>query len=387
MRLEAKAPPTPEAHRERCRAMFQQLATEGAGAAQVAFTHGTPGLLAAHTHYFAGFALLLAVPHGTAVAVRPRPDATTRLLFQPDETPWTLPADSPVPPDWPLEVILAFSVLRHYYPKAGFDVAVFSSIPLFTREAFLAALGVALMQALHPTDTERPPAAEQFRALAATIERCTGFPFSQAYLLATHVARPRTFVLIDAATFEHLELEGPPPEALRWLLIDAGCTLLPPPAHHRRQRELAQQIVEILQRRGFRELTSLRDLAYRDLPRAQALLPRRLHSVLRYLISENHRVHHMVVAIRQQDWQKLGSLLLMSHTSLRQDWQASCTEADLIVRMAEAMSLEGIYGASMNGYGNGVLVAGRPFQLPVYLERLQPTFEAQFGRIPEVVLL
>ncbi len=382
-RLEAKAPPTPQGHRERCQALLQQLDPDDAGTPHIAFVHGTPALLAAHTHYFDGFALLLAVAHGTAVAVRPSRKATSRLLLWPDETLWTLHSGTSVPLDWPLEVVLAFSVLRHCCPETHFDVAVFSSVPPFAREIRLATLAVTLTQALN----QAPTSSEQLRALSAVIERCTGFPFSLAYLLAASVARPGAFVLIDTASLEHLELAGPPPEVLRWLLIDAGCTLLPPPEYHRRQRALGQQIVEILQRRGFRELTSLRDLVYRDLPRAQALLPRRLHPVLRYLVTENHRVHHMVVAIRQQDWQKLGSLLLMSHAALRHDWQASCAEADLIVEVAETMSLEGIFGASMNGYGNGVLVAGRPFQLPLYLERLHPTFETQFGRSPEVLLL
>ncbi|ACY49426.1 galactokinase [Rhodothermus marinus] len=383
-RLEAEAPPAPEEHRARCQALLQRLRPADTEAARTAFVHGTPGLLAAHTHYFDGFALLLAAPHGTAVSVRPAREQTSRLLFPPDETPWTLPLDASVPPDWPLEVVLAFSVLRHCCPEQAFDMAVFSSVPPFAREMRLASLAVALTHALQPA-ADRSDA--QLRTLADVIERCTGFPFSVAYLLAASVARPGTFVLIDAATLEHLELEAPPSDVLRWLLIDAGCTLLPPPDHHRRQRDLAHQIVEILQRRGFRELTSLRELAYRDLSRAQALLPRRLHPVLRYLVSENHRVHHMVVAIRQQDWQKLGSLLLMSHAALRYDWQASCAEADLIVEVAEAMSVEGIFGASMNGYGNGVLVAGRPFQLPVYLERLQQTFETHFGRTPEAHLI
>ncbi len=381
-RLEAGAPPSPEEHRAQCQRLLQRLGpTE---VAHTAFVHGTPGLLAAHTHYFEGFALLLAAPHGTAVSVCPAHEGISRLLFFTDETPWMLRLDEPVPPDWPLEVVLTFSVLRHYCPEQAFDVAVFSSVPPFAREMRLASIAVALSHALQPG---ADPSGEHLRALTEVIERCTGFPFSIAYLLATSVARPGTFVLIDAATLEHLELEAPPPNVLRWLLIDAGCTLLPPPAYHRRQRMLARQIVEILQRRGFRDLTSLRELVYRELSRAQALLPRRLHPVLRYLVSENHRVHHMVVAIRQQNWQKLGSLLLMSHAALRREAQASCTEADLIVEVAEAMSLEGIFGASMNGYGNGVLVAGRPFQLHVYLERLQQTFEAHFGRTPEALLI
>ncbi|SHK58202.1 galactokinase [Rhodothermus profundi] len=386
-RLEAEAPPSPEVHRAQCQSLLQRLGPEDSETVRVQFVHGTPGLLAAHTHYFDGFALLLAIAHGTAVAVRPSPDATSRLLLPSDETPWTLPSGAPVPPDWPLEVSLTFSVLRHFRPEQAVEVAVFSSVPAFAREVQLTTLAVALAQALESPNASSEITSAKLRALAEVIERCTGFPFSVAYLLAASVARPRTFVLIDTATLEHLELEGPAPEVLRWLLINAGCTLLPPPEHHRRQRALAQQIVEILQRRGFRELTSLRELAYNDLPRAQALLPRRLHPVLRYLVSENHRVHHLVVAIRQQDWQKLGSLLLMSHAALRHDWLASCAEADLIVEVAETMSLEGIFGASMNGYGNAVLVAGRPFQLPVYLERLKKTFEAQFGRAPEALLL
>lgn len=385
-RLEAQAPPTPEAHQAQSQQLLQQLHPAHAEAVRTAFVHGASGLLAAHTHYFEGFALLLAVAHGTAVALCPAQDAASRLLLSSDEAPWTLPADAPVPPDWSLEVALTFSVLRHCAPGQHFDIAVCSSVPPFVRETRLASLAIALAQAFKPSASFLLPA-EQLRALTEVVERCTGFPFSVAYLLAALVARPGTFVLIDTATLEHLELAAPASDVLQWLLIDAGCTLLPPPAHHRRQRVLAQQVVDILQRRSFPELTSLRDLAYRDLSRAQALLPRRLHPVVRYLVSENHRVNHMVAAIQRQDWQKLGSLLLMSHAALRYDWQASCAEADLIVEVAEAMSLEGIFGASMNGYGHGVLVAGRPFQLSAYLKRLQQIFEIHFGRLPEAFLL
>jgi galactokinase len=384
-RWQHEVPPTPEAHQQQSRTLLAHLAPEQADKAVVGFAYGAAGLLAAHTHYFNGFALLLSVPQGIAVAACPATGPESRLLFHKDQTLWILAADQPIPPDWPLSVVLTFSLLRQLTPQAqALNVTVYSSVPTFSQELYLSTLAIALTRCLQAWQTKidvHP------RHLAQIVASCIGAPFSVAYLLAAASAQPGTFLLIDTETLELLPLKGPDPEVLRWLMVDAGCTLLPPPAFHLRQQELAQRVVEILRRRGFRELTSLRELAHRDLPRAQALLPQRFHPVVRYLVSENQRVQRMVFAIRNQDWQMLGTLLLMSHAALRHDWQASCAEADLIVSVAESMSLEGIFGASMNGYGHGVLVAGRPFQLPLYLERMQQSCEIHFGRHPATLLL
>lgn len=385
-RWQHEVPPTPEAHQQQSRTLLAHLAPEQTDQAVVGFAHGAAGLLAAHTHYFNGFALLFSIPQGVAVAACPAPGPESRLLFHQEQTLWTLRVDQPIPPDWPLHVMLIFSLLRQLTPqKQPLDIAVYSSAPAFSQELYLSTLSIALLRCLQAAE---PMLSVQPRHLASMVSSCLGAPFSVAYLLgaAAPAAQPGMFLLIDTETLELLTLEGPAPEVLRWLMVDAGCTLLPPPAFHLQQQELAQRVVEILRRRGFRELTSLRELAHRDLPRAQALLPHRLRPVVRYLVTENQRVQRMVVAIRNQDWQMLGTLLLMSHAALRHDWQASCAEADLIVSVAESMSLEGIFGASMNGYGHGVLVAGRPFQLPLFLKRMQQSCETYFGRCPAILL-
>ena len=116
-------------------------------------------------------------------------------------------------------------------------------------------------------------------------------------------------------------------------------------------------------------------------------MPRRLRPVVRHVVTENGRVQKLVAAIRRHDWQMFGALLLMSHASLRDDWQRSNDEIDFVVEQVEAMSLDGMYGACVTGRGGCVLVLGQPFVVPRCLDRIKTAFHARFGRMPETMLL
>ena len=60
---------------------------------------------------------------------------------------------------------------------------------------------------------------------------------------------------------------------------------------------------------------------------------------------------------------------------------------DLAVEQAEAMSLEGMYGATATGRGGCVLLVGQPFVVPLCFDRIQQAFAERFDRIPEMMLL
>ncbi len=72
---------------------------------------------------------------------------------------------------------------------------------------------------------------------------------------------------------------------------------------------------------------------------------------LRHVIYENDRVRRARSAITDSDWTRLGRLLSESHLSLRDNYEVSCEELDLIVSHAE--SLPGVLGARMMGGGFG----------------------------------
>jgi galactokinase len=78
-----------------------------------------------------------------------------------------------------------------------------------------------------------------------------------------------------------------------------------------------------------------------------AVAQRRAHHV----ISENDRTLAAADALRAQDLSTFGDLMTASHASLRDDFEVSCPELDLLVGIA--LDVKGVYGARLTGAGFG----------------------------------
>ena len=71
----------------------------------------------------------------------------------------------------------------------------------------------------------------------------------------------------------------------------------------------------------------------------------------RHAVTENERTKQAISAMEKNDLAELGRLLHASHVSLRDDYEVSCRELDILVLEAEKQ--EGVYGARMTGAGFG----------------------------------
>ncbi len=71
----------------------------------------------------------------------------------------------------------------------------------------------------------------------------------------------------------------------------------------------------------------------------------------RHVISENNRVLKSVEALRAGDLESFGMLMKMSHDSLRDDYEVTGPELDVMV--SEACKIDGVAGARMTGAGFG----------------------------------
>ncbi|PYV52927.1 MAG: galactokinase [Acidobacteria bacterium] len=98
-------------------------------------------------------------------------------------------------------------------------------------------------------------------------------------------------------------------------------------------------------------VSSLRDITEEDFRELGTGLPMVLSRRAKHVISENLRVLQAGQALREGDLQTLGKLMYSSHASLRDDFQVSCPELDLLVELARRFP--GVYGSRMTGGGFG----------------------------------
>jgi galactokinase len=98
-------------------------------------------------------------------------------------------------------------------------------------------------------------------------------------------------------------------------------------------------------------IRALRDVSLLDLEKHRALLTDTVYLRCRHVISENARVLNTSSSFQSGDFVTLGQLMADSHRSLRDDYQVSCSELDIMVEIASRQ--RGIYGARMTGGGFG----------------------------------
>ena len=74
----------------------------------------------------------------------------------------------------------------------------------------------------------------------------------------------------------------------------------------------------------------------------------------RHVIGEIERTQQAALAMKAGDWATVGELMLASHNSLRDDYEVSCKELDVLVElMMELGGSEGVVGTRMTGGGFG----------------------------------
>jgi galactokinase len=133
-------------------------------------------------------------------------------------------------------------------------------------------------------------------------------------------------------------------------------------------------------------IRALRDVTLAQLEKHRNLLSDITYRRSRHIISENERVLAVASAFENGDIHALGKLMADSHKSLRDDYQVSCRELDIMVECAAGK--RGLYGARMTGGGFGGctinLVAAahsQEFQTVVAAD-----YESKTGLRPEIYI-
>jgi UDPglucose--hexose-1-phosphate uridylyltransferase len=123
-----------------------------------------------------------------------------------------------------------------------------------------------------------------------------------------------------------------------------------PGSEYNLRRRQCQAGVEVL-RASFPGIRALRDASPEQLEACRPGMPPDVHRRCRHVVTENLRVLESVAALRGGDLRLFGRLMDASHASLRDDYQVSCPEIDLLVELARRQP--GVLAARLTGAGFG----------------------------------
>ncbi len=106
----------------------------------------------------------------------------------------------------------------------------------------------------------------------------------------------------------------------------------------------------------------------------------------RHVVTENERTLAAAAALERGDFTAVGRLFGESHRSLRDDFEVSCQELDILVAAAGDLGDDGgVYGARMTGGGFGgcTVTLVRADRVTGVIEELKRRYAEQTGRVPE----
>jgi len=321
----------------------------------VASIYRAPGrvnLIGEHTDYNDGFVLPAAIEFYCWVAAAPRFD--DKLVIYSKNFNETVEAglDSLSPlgkkhwANYPLGV--AWALRQSGKPLTGASIYIAGEIPLgaglSSSAAVEVAVGFALLN-LSGYAVDRSELAQLCqKAENEFVSARVGImdPFVSCYGRAAHA------LLLDCRSMEHKFVRLP--ADLQLVICNTMVRHELASGEYNARRAECEEGIRIL-RMIFPEIRALRDVSLSQLNDNRRNLPLKVFARCCHVITENARVNSAVEALHRGDSKALRPLLQESHRSLRDDYEVSCGELDLMVEIA--MAQPGLIGARMTGGGFG----------------------------------
>ena len=345
-----------------------------------AAAHGRVNLIGEHTDYNGGFVLPTTIPQRTEVELIRRGDNTVRARSTRSEVAGEyLLGQEKRRDDW-LDYVQGLTwALRtdHGVELGGFDLSVTSDVPLGAGLSSSAALEISVLRAIRDAFDLTFDDFQMARLGQRAENDFVGARSGIMDQMAATFADEQSALFLDTRTLEYRRV--PLPRDADLVVIHSGVEHEISRGDYNTRRAECEEAARKL------DVPQLRDLTFEDLARIEQLsdpLSRRA----RHVLTEDQRVLDSVVALDAGDLQRLGELFYASHASMRDDFEVSVPEIDLMVELAKAD--QEIYGARMTGggFGGSVVILARAGVGGAVAERLARVYASRSGRRPSVLV-
>ena len=353
--------------------------------ARVFFAPGRVNLIGEHTDYNGGHVFPCALGIGCYAAVRKREDRILR--FASVNIPKAGITEVSIDDldtartgkwaDYPKGVVWAFEG-RGYKLDSGFDMAIYGDIPngagLSSSAALEVVTGFAL-RALYGFDT----VTNQDLAFIGQYSEnnYNGMNCGIMDQFASAMGRENNAIFLDTNTmvFEYapVKLDG-----MKLVITNTNKKHSLVDSEYNARRAQCAQALKDMQKKydiqALGELSIEQFEADKDLIEDSVCRRRAKHAVY-----ENQRTIQAVEALKKGDIEEFGRLMNASHVSLRDDYETSCPEADILAE--EAWKLPGVLGSRITGGGFGGCTVSivKEDEVQNFIDTIGPIYKDKVG--------
>lgn len=313
---------------------------------------GRVNLIGEHTDYNQGFVMPAAINFRTQVAVSLRTDQ--RLVIQSEQYSDRFEFDLNDLPQrgsgsWCDYVVgVAGALLKEGCSPPGANLLVHGNIPIGAGLSSSAAIEIASALALMSLNGCALPL-HQVAQLCQGVEN--SFVGARVGIMDQFVScfgSAGHALLLDCLSLQFERI--PIPDSVAMVI----CNTMVKHQHaggeyNRRRRECEDAIMSLAH--WYPAIRSLREISAEQLAEHAKDIPEILYRRCQHVVQENARVQQSARSLRSGDVENVGEQMMASHRSLRDLYEVSCAELDVMVELAEG--LPGYYGGRMTGGGFG----------------------------------
>jgi len=313
---------------------------------------GRINLIGEHTDYNEGFVLPSAIDRAIYLAVAPNEGhevAITSLDFK-DSFHFDVRRPARSEKTWANYLIGIVDELGKAGHKInGFNCVFAGDIPIGSGMSSSAAVETGLAFALDSIFGLGIERAELAKIARRSENEFVGVKCGIMDQFANLLSRGESALHLDCRSleYEHIPFVR---KDLEFVLCDTGVKHSLASSEYNLRREQCEAGVRIM-RKYAPQIQSLRDVSLEMLTEHQDELGSTAYKRCRYVVEENARVESATKCLRQEDYASFGKLLYASHQGLKDQYEVTCRELDVLVDSASEIG--GVLGARMMGGGFG----------------------------------
>jgi galactokinase len=312
---------------------------------------GRVNLIGEHTDYNDGFVLPMAIERYTVIAADRHPGANVTVHSETTGETAEFGVRSPVTrgdPPWSnyvRGVVAGFQWRGIKVP--GFDAVIESSLPYGGGLASSAALEVATATALEAMCGTKLDPLEKALLCQRAEHEFAGVPCGLMDQFTSILGKKDEALLLDCRSRQTTPVKMKDP-GVTVLVINTNVRHRLAEGEYARRRQQCEAAARAL------NVMTLREATMAGLNSARKGMDPVVFRRARHVITENERTLLAARAIQAGDWPTMGKLMYDSHASLRDDYEVSCRELDIVVEIAGKLGpKQGVIGCRMTGAGFG----------------------------------